>query len=504
VTITSKAILRSFVAAVVALAVSIGPSLPNALADQTGPSTTSTVAPAGSLPGIDVSHWQDAIDWTQVGASGISFAIAKATQGRSFVDPMYAANKAGAEAAGLAFTAYHFAEPDATPHDALAEANHFVAVAGLTPGNLIPALDLERTGGLSPADLTRWVLRWLDRVTDLLGVRPMVYTSPNGWSGRTADTTAIADAGFTVLWLAHWDVAEPIVPADGWVGNGWTFWQFSDCVAVPGIDGCVDGDWFGGASLDALRIPVPDVTPPTAAIATPSGLGRPAVISFSEAVHDVTPTNVQLSQPDTAQLVRIDLACANAAGRAVDCLTGPVRTATVQPQQLLVAAQPYSLLIAPPIVTPAIVDNAGNPLAQLHQDFETPGTVEQNSPGVVYRWRGFDTRPTPWRTVVMPAATTGRLAMTNAAGASASFTFRGTGLRWTTLRGPKQGRAAIYVDGRLDRTVDNYAPTTTAGSVRTIDHLLIGVHTVRIVALGQARPKALGAFVAIDRLSVVR
>ena len=32
--------------------------------------------PLGSLPGIDVSHWQGTIDWAQVAASGQRFAIA--------------------------------------------------------------------------------------------------------------------------------------------------------------------------------------------------------------------------------------------------------------------------------------------------------------------------------------------------------------------------------------------------------------------------------------------
>jgi hypothetical protein len=416
---------------------------------------------------------------------------------------MYAANKAGAETAGIAFTAYHFAEPDATPHDAVAEADHFAAAADLGPGNLVPALDLERTGGLSTRDLTRWVLRWLDRVTELIGVRPMVYTSPNGWAVRTADTTAIADAGYTVLWLAHWNVADPTVPALGWGGNGWTFWQFSDCVLVPGIDGCVDGDWFGGGSLDDLRIAVPDVTTPTATISANGGVGRPAVVSFSEPVHDVGPGNVLLSQPDTAELVTLELSCADDVGAVVDCATGPVSTVALQPRQPLVAAQRYALLVAPAVVTPAITDAAGNPAAEAHAEFATPTAFEQDSPGLVYRWHGEQTRPSPWRTVELPSASAGSVSMSQEAGASATFTFSGTGVRWTTLRGPKQGRAAVYVDGRLVRTVDDYAPETTPGAVRTIDHLIIGIHTIRIVALGRARAAATGAFVSIDRLSVV-
>lgn len=76
----------------------------------------------GALPGIDVSHHQGLIDWAQVAGSRQRFAIGKATNGRTFVDPNFAYNKAGAEASGLAFGAYHFARPDDSANDAIIEA----------------------------------------------------------------------------------------------------------------------------------------------------------------------------------------------------------------------------------------------------------------------------------------------------------------------------------------------------------------------------------------------
>ena len=100
-----------------------------------------------ALPGIDVSHHQGLIDWSQVAGSGQRFAFAKATEGSTFVDPNYAFNKSEAEMSGVLFGAYHFARPDAATNDAIVEADHFVDVAQLEPGNLIPVLDIERTGG---------------------------------------------------------------------------------------------------------------------------------------------------------------------------------------------------------------------------------------------------------------------------------------------------------------------------------------------------------------------
>ncbi len=211
--------------------------------------------PPNSLPGIDVSHHQDAIDWTKVAGSGVRFAIAKATEGTGFIDPLFSTNRADAMAAGITFGAYHFARPDLHPFNPVPEADHFVDTAQLAPGNILPVLDLERSGDLSPAELTDWVLEWLGRVTERTGVRPMVYTSPNGWKDRMADTTAIADAGYTVLWVAHWGVAAPTLPANDWQGNGWTIWQHSNCGNVPGINGCVDLDWFDGLDFAPILIP---------------------------------------------------------------------------------------------------------------------------------------------------------------------------------------------------------------------------------------------------------
>ena len=603
------------------VATAIGASVPTALAEESTPSPSSAApAPAaeplgstGTLPGIDVSHWQGAIDWMQVAAAGVRFAIAKATEGTDYTDPTYALNKAGAAAQGVPFTAYHFAKPDASVRDAVREADHFVEVADLGPGNLVPALDLERTGGLSQADLTRWALRWLGRVTVLLGVRPMVYTGPNGWRDRTGDTSAIADAGYTVLWIAHWNVAAPSVPGGDWGGNGWTFWQFSDCAAVPGIDGCVDADRFAGTSLARVTIPSPDTTPPTASIRTPGDLGDAAVVTFSEPVRDVTPGNVLLWQPDIAQPIPVTLSCASRTGTPVDCAAGPVRTASLRPQRPLAAAQAYTVYVAPDGVLPAVVDRAGNPATAARADFATAAGVEENSSGLVYGWRTetdrraagreyltehtagarlsfpfvgrsvtwltvagpeqgraevfvdgrsqgvFDQyarrttfgvarrfsglsagshtiavevlgtraravtdarvavdafavgrdlvanpRGTPaWRTTDVDGASGGAVATNDTRGASVSFAFRGTGVEWMTVRGPRQGRAAVFVDGDLVRTVDNYADRPASGVVRTVDGLIIGEHTVRIVVLGESRSKASGAGIAVDRLSVV-
>ena len=219
----------------------------------------SSVIPAGARTqgvryGIDVSHWQGRIAWHKVRNSGIRFAIAKATDGLRGVDGSYHRNSRMARRAGIAFTAYHFARPAAGVANARAQADFFVDHAKLQPGDLVPALDLEKSGGLGPVALQRWVMAFLVRVEQRLGVKPMVYTSPGFWTGPMANTRTIARAGFRVLWVAHWGTQRPSVPARHWNGIGWTVWQWTKCGRVDGIQGCVDRDALSGVRLADLTI----------------------------------------------------------------------------------------------------------------------------------------------------------------------------------------------------------------------------------------------------------
>lgn len=590
-----------------------GPGYAGSSGEAAGRGPAVAAQPAGAIPGIDVSHHQDAIDWAQVAASGQRFAIAKATEGRTFVDPMYATNKAGAEANGIAFGAYHFAQPDDGIDDAIREADNFVNTAQLVPGNLIPVLDIERTNGLSQAEITTWILTWLGRVTERLGVRPMVYTSPAGWENRTGDTTAVADAGYTVLWVAHWGVAEPRLPANEWSGNGWTFWQYDNCGSIPGIVGCVDVDWYESSDLGPVTIPSPDVTAPVATIAAPIDVADPVTIAFSEVVRGVTSANVLVRSTTTGTTLEAALACRKRDGGEVDCPTGNVRWVSAQPVSPIVPGEAYEATVNPAGTLAPVADRSGNPVPATALAFAPPTAVEQEGAAVGYAWRTASSRraigrsyvvertegaratfaftggSVTWFTITGPAmgraavsidgvpvgtfdqyaaapafaverrftglgagphaitirvlgrgsasaddtqvvvdafeaagdrvanpplestwgptsssrASGGAFASSDLRHASATFVFRGTGVQWITVRDRRQGRAEVYVDGALVRTVDNYAASPAFGVVRSITGLAAGLHELRIVVLGEGRRAALGTFVSIDGFSVL-
>jgi lysozyme len=219
--------------------------------------------PAGAATyasGVDVSHYQGLINWTQVAAKSYRFTFQKATEGTTLVDATYPVNRAGAEGMGLRFGAYHFGRPSGTGAasivaSAIAQADHFVTVAQPQPGELPPVLDLEATGGLGPGALAQWAQAWLDEVKARIGVSGFVYASPNFWKDRLANTSSFALGGYH-LWVAHWtNGGSPLVPAGNWGGLGWTFWQWTDCASVPGFLNCVDGDRYAGPDPGPIAIP---------------------------------------------------------------------------------------------------------------------------------------------------------------------------------------------------------------------------------------------------------
>ena len=80
----------------------------------------------------------------------------------------------------------------------------------------------------------------------------MIYTSPAYWRANFNDTRWFADNGYRMLWVAHWGVSSPSVPASNWGGYSWTFWQYSATGSVPGISGNVDLNKFRYSSFDSV------------------------------------------------------------------------------------------------------------------------------------------------------------------------------------------------------------------------------------------------------------
>jgi hypothetical protein len=86
-------------------------------------------------------------------------------------------------------------------------------------------------------------------------------------------------------------------------------------------------------------------------------------------------------------------------------------------------------------------------------------------------------------------------------GASATLTFTGRGVTWYGPTGPTRGRAKVYIDGRLVRTVDLRRPAFHVRSTVFAKRWSTArKHTVRIVVLGTSGR----AMVAIDDFGIVK
>jgi GH25 family lysozyme M1 (1,4-beta-N-acetylmuramidase) len=239
-------------------------------------------ASAALAPGVDVSHWQGAIDWLGVVGAGHTFVFAKATEGTTVLDLTYPINRTGAAGTGMRLGAYHFARPGGSGDagvvaSAIAQADYFVGAAQPKAGDLPPVLDLESTGNLAPTALAAWTQAWLDEVEARTGAKSVIYASPKFWEARLANSAAFAFGGYP-LWIAHWTKdSSPLLPAGNWAGKGWTFWQWSDCLSVPGVTSrCTDGDRFNGPNPATVAIPPVTGGAPTAS-AAPVVVGTPQV-----------------------------------------------------------------------------------------------------------------------------------------------------------------------------------------------------------------------------------
>jgi lysozyme len=61
--------------------------------------------------GVDVSRWNDKVDWKILKAAGVEFAIVKCSQGTHGQDKMVRTHLEAAQAAGMITGVYHWCDP---------------------------------------------------------------------------------------------------------------------------------------------------------------------------------------------------------------------------------------------------------------------------------------------------------------------------------------------------------------------------------------------------------
>jgi GH25 family lysozyme M1 (1,4-beta-N-acetylmuramidase) len=474
--------------------------------------------------------WQGDVDWPAVGDMPTRFVIMRATRGRDYVDPKYAEYLAGASANGLVVGAYHRAKVDLTANDARAEANHFVDVAQIDAGDVLPALDIEEHNGLGVDQLREWVRTWLARVYARTGVRALIYASPHFWRTYLGDATWFADHGYP-LWIAHWGVASPDVPANDWGGHGWSFWQWTSTGHVDGIVPAVDRDRFRSSSLLRGRIASLVIDPPAGGAITGPRIACGGVSTTCERLANADVVITLTAAPDPgATLIGWTGACA-AAGVDPTCDVTALGAKTVS------AVFGYPLHVGRAgsgggtvTSSPGGIDCGGSCAAAFPVGSDVELTASPDSASVFTGWSGACTGAAPVCTVAVSEPTDvvatfqsvvsveqdgagaafawGRRSHRSAiggsyrwerrAGASVTFAFTGNALTVFTVSGPAFGRGRISVDGAPVATFDGYAPAFTTGVKRRLDGLGPGDHVVSVEVLGTRRPAASGTRVGVD------
>lgn len=207
------------------------------------PLAAQVCAAGETLFGIDVSYYQGDIDWNAVAGAGVVYAWTRVSHSTSFQDPKFAANLAGARAAGIHVGAYQYFEPSEDP---IAQAQLLLDLLGpLQPGDMPPMIDVESKDAVPQAEYVNAVRAWLDHVEAATGTVPFIYTGYYYWNDHLGATAEFVDHP---LWIANYNNGCPLVP-DAW--PTWTAHQYCDCGDVAGIDGAVDVNEFNGG-LDVL------------------------------------------------------------------------------------------------------------------------------------------------------------------------------------------------------------------------------------------------------------
>lgn len=188
--------------------------------------------------GIDVSKWNQTIDWKQVKEEGIEFAIIRcgyrgATSGALVLDPMYEKNIRGAIEAGIPVGVYFFTQA-IDEVEAVEEASMVISLIEEYDVDYPVFLDSESAGGRGRADgldaeeRTKIHKAFLETIASA-GYETGIYASRN-W---LKDELNMAELSEYKTWLAEY--AD--IPA---YDEYYHMWQYTSKGTVNGIETRVD------------------------------------------------------------------------------------------------------------------------------------------------------------------------------------------------------------------------------------------------------------------------
>ena len=176
--------------------------------------------------GVDVSKYNGGVDWNQAKAAGIEYAFIKVGSTYSGIDPNFAANITGAQAAGIKTGVYIYSYAT-TPEAAVQEANLVLEWISNYTVNFPIVFDIEDKchKNLSQEQLIA-IINSFCMTIDAAGYYPMVYSYKNFFDGK------LNICGWD-RWVAHYSDSCGAT-------NNVCFWQYTSKGKVPGFNGNVD------------------------------------------------------------------------------------------------------------------------------------------------------------------------------------------------------------------------------------------------------------------------
>ncbi|MBR5316957.1 MAG: glycoside hydrolase family 25 protein [Lachnospiraceae bacterium] len=189
--------------------------------------------------GIDVSRWNEEINWNKVKDAGIKYAIIRAgyrgsVTGTLVEDWYFKENVEGAAAAGIPIGLYFFTQAT-TEVEAVEEASMVLTLCKNYDITYPIFIDTEGAGGNGRADAldtktrTAVCLAFCETIRRA-GYEAGIYASKN-WFSKNIDTSVLTDD--TYIWLAEYGDA---VTYD----KKYHIWQYTSSGRVLGIEGRVD------------------------------------------------------------------------------------------------------------------------------------------------------------------------------------------------------------------------------------------------------------------------
>ena len=195
-----------------------------------------------SIHGIDVSHYQRSINWSnvkemQVNNMKIGFVFIKATEGVGKIDENFRRNWLGAKEEKIPKGAYHYFIAGKSGNE---QAQNFIDIVKLGKGDLPPVLDVEQANGVAANVIRNEVRTWLEKIQHYYKVKPIIYTNIDFYNNYL-------DGPFDeyLFWVAHY--LQPVKPR---IKRNWIFWQHNERGHVNGIRPTVDFNVFAGDSSD--------------------------------------------------------------------------------------------------------------------------------------------------------------------------------------------------------------------------------------------------------------